>query len=526
VLFHTNLVEERMASASWGLRAGNWLGYLPLAFLVKNPLPLLAALLLAIVALLGERRCWHRLQVLGLFSILYGTIIISQRSTIACRHVLLLHPVLYLLIAGGVERVWRRTSQIGRWAVAALGIWYIVGTVLVYPYELAFFNELVGGPENGWRYLADSNTDWGQAWQALRAFRREQALTFDYSGPEGYAGITPYELWDRSLPPLRHVSEPLPSPWLFPGPGDYVISANSLSGLWLVDPDNFAWFRYHAPDAAIARTLFYYHVDAALAPAWLAQCTVPVVPLDEDVIAKGIEGIDPRRVDFDCSQAWVYPSGGKSHGVYGLHGAALQPATLREHLYLAPARPVDSFVARHLSAVPLAYRQWEYRLVPAFALYEWGGASFFHGPPSPGVDVAPVDASIAALTGTGSRMAPISLDGPFLFLGVATYAQGEALEVETWWQVAEGPITRPLSIMAHLLASDGAVLGIADGLGVSPAVLVPGDVVVQRHRFPRPQQGAAAWLRTGAYWLDTMERWPVADTPGDNALFVPLDASS
>jgi hypothetical protein len=123
---------------------------------------------------------------------------------------------------------------------------------------------------------------------------------------------------------------------------------------------------------------------------------------------------------------------------------------------------------------------------------------------------------------TPSLTAPVPLEGPLTFLGVAVYPEGDGLEVETWWQVTEGPISRPLSIMAHLLRGDGEVLGVADGLGVSPLILTARDVAVQRHRFPVPLEETEVWLRTGAYWLDTMERWALKDVVGVDALFVPL----
>ena len=95
--------------------------------------------------------------------------------------------------------------------------------------------------------------------------------------------------------------------------------------------------------------------------------------------------------------------------------------------------------------------------------------------------------------------------------------------METWWMVTGDPIIRPFSIMAHLVSSNGETMGEADGLGVSPLTVAAGDVVVQRHRFPRPPDGAAVWLLTGAYWLDTMERWPVAGVPGTDALLIRLE---
>jgi 4-amino-4-deoxy-L-arabinose transferase-like glycosyltransferase len=524
LFFHTGpLAQYVVFGSSDLLGTARWPRYLPLAFLIKNPLPLLIALPLAAHTLLGERRRWQRLRLLGLFLALYVDMIIALGPSIAPRHAFPIHPLLYLLIGGSVGRIWRRLPGVGRWGIVALGIWYVAGTMRVYPYNLTFFNEIAGGPENGWRYLADSNTDWGQGWKALRSFREEKSLTFSFSGLEGYDGLAPYELWEKPLPPLRRVYEPLFKPWLFPEPGDYVISANTLNGLWLADRDNFAWFRYHTPDAVVAHILFYYHVDSALAPIWVAQCHVPTTPLDEDAMAEGFGGqVAPRFVAFDCTQSWIYPDHGDTRGVYALHGAFLQPATLKEWLYLAPSRPTDAFAARHLRDVPMAFRQWEYRDLPAFALYEWEGSSL-PTLPTLEVGVAPADMPPTALASDAFHTAPLPLSGPITFLGAATCSQEETLEVETWWQVTEGPITRPCSITAHLLAEDGAVLSVADGLGVSPLALASSDVVVQRHRFLMPPKGTKAWLQTGAYWLDTGERWPVSGMPEDNALFVLLE---
>jgi hypothetical protein len=521
ILFQAEHEDKPVVYALGEWRATGWLPFFPLAFLIKNPVPLLIGVLVGLAAALRSS-WWRRLQVLGLFSALYLAVAIVLGPNLGYRHMMPIHPLLYLLIAGGIVWTWSRYRRIGRVAIVALILWYILGTMRIYPDNIAYFNEVVGGPTQGWRYLEGSNTDWGQAWEALRRFKEERSLTFSYSGTEGYARTAPYDLWDKPLPPLNYVSEPLFRPWLFPEPGDYVISANTLSGSFLVDPDNFAWFRYREPDAQIAHTLFYYHVDAAAAPTWLAQCADPVVPLGEDAVAEGFGRIDLRTVAFDCSQMWIYPRSGAARGVYALHGALLQPADLRQHLHLAPVRPVDSFVARHLDDMPQSFRQWENQSLPAFVLYEWpGGQSLVPTPSLSEARSASADVPPTALAGAPVQSAPVSMNGPLEFLGINTYREQETLEVETWWQVTEEQIVRPLSIMAHLLDADGSVLGVADGLGISPLDLTSGDVIVQRHRFPLPDD-TEVWLRTGAYWLDSGERWAVEDSPGADAIFLPL----
>lgn len=522
VLFQAEHLDKPIVYALGEWRPTGWPWFFPLAFLIKNPLPLLMGALLGMGALARERQWWAKLGILILFCGLYVLIAIIMGPNLGYRHMIPVHPLLYLLVAAGVGWIWPRVHLIGRTVIVVLGIWTVVSTMRIYPYNLAFFNELAGGPTNGWRYLEGSNTDWGQGWEALRDFREERALTYSYSGPDGYARTVSYDLWDNPLPPLHFVTEALFRPWLFPEPGDYVLSANTLSGSFLVDPDNFGWFRYHEPDAVIAQTLFYYHVDAANAPKWLAQCTVPAVPLDEEAVAEGFGEIDLRSIAFDCSQSWVYPEGGATRGVYTLHGGLLLPETLQERLHLAPAKPEDTFAARHLEGVPQGHRQWESRALPAFALFEWQG-----GPvPTPRVSqagVAAADTPPAALESALVHTTPVPLAGPLTFLGVNANSQGDTLELETWWQVTEGPITRPLSVMAHLLDGDGAMLGVADGFGAALWTLVPGDVVVQRHRFPVPTEGTDIWLRTGAYWLDNGERWAMTGVPGADALFVSME---
>ena len=129
------------------------------------------------------------------------------------------------------------------------------------------------------------------------------------------------------------------------------------------------------------------------------------------------------------------------------------------------------------------------------------------------------------LADSDSVEAPVALQGPLAFLGAVAYAEGESLEVETWWQVTEGPIRRPFSIIGQLVSFEGETYGMFDKLAMSPLTLLPGDIVVQRHSFPVPAtaEREQVWVRTGAYWLDTMDRWGVVDVPGADALLLGLE---
>jgi hypothetical protein len=101
---------------------------------------------------------------------------------------------------------------------------------------------------------------------------------------------------------------------------------------------------------------------------------------------------------------------------------------------------------------------------------------------------------------------------------------GDTVEIETCWQVtalprnpASGNSARPLSLMLHLAGPAGAPVIVGDGLGVPIESWQVGDVIVQRHQLQVPADAPAGEyaLYSGAYWLDTLERWPVQDEQGN-----------
>jgi len=86
---------------------------------------------------------------------------------------------------------------------------------------------------------------------------------------------------------------------------------------------------------------------------------------------------------------------------------------------------------------------------------------------------------------------------------------------------------RPLSLMLHLIGPEGAPAVVGDGLGAPVEGWQVGDVIVQRHRLALPPDAPAGDydLYTGAYWLDTMERWPVrveGGADGDRIVLPPV----
>ncbi len=470
-----------------GLRqAGEgWWWYFPLAFLLKNPLPLLLALAIALAALLrrpGPRQP-SRVVALAAFPLLYSAVAIVNGMNIGYRHMLPLHPFLYLAIGSGLAGwAWPEQGQARRWrpwAVAGLGLWLAVSLARVYPWEISYFNALAGGPGRGHRYLADSNADWGQA-DRVR---------------DRYLAAHPDTL---ILPPAARLN---------PAPGTYLVSAAKLQGSGISPVDVYEWFRHRQPDEVLAHSQLIYRVDDVpgasesarhVKPAWLVQCNQPVTPLPAEAVRAQVGPPEQvRSLEVDCTQSWLYPGGGAAEGLVALHDDLLAPRRLcLPALLPCPPKPLDPFIARHLAGATLSFEQPEDGQLPAFALFQ-------------------------RAAGVSAAISPIELDGPLAFLGAAAYGEGQEIEVETRWQVVASPGGHAFSIMGHGLDAAGAVVAVSDGLGVSPLALQPGDVLVQRHRFPAGS--GIVQLRTGAYWLDSLERWPRLDDRSQDTITLSLD---
>jgi len=475
---------------------GHW-GYFPLALLVKTPLPVLIGLLLAAVWSLrrGAGPRWSAVPLI-LVPLAYLIVAMLMALNIGHRHMLSVLPFAFVFIAqlAGERGMLRWPGR--RWSRAALGLlagWYVAGTLVMFPHYLTYFNELAGGPDNGYRYLADSSVDWGQGFKALKCYL--DARDGDTVRLAAFSSLDPalYGLRFEPLPPTLGAPTTLAAPFN-PQPGLYVISAVPLQGVWVLDPDTFDWFRHRQPLARVGHALFVYDVAPADATfTWVTQCAAPMPPLDSRQVAEGFGRSDLRMAVFDCQQGWLYPAGVRGWTVL-------------------PGEDIPSdWASERLTGASLSFRQGEFWSHPALTIYEQHRELEAAVPPQSGATIAPSDWPLGQAVADGTAVtAPVRMAGPLIFLGYELKSQADGVELRTYWRV-DGEPDRPLSLMAHLLAADGKLIATGDGLGVPVEVWQPGDVIVQRHYLAFAEDGPAGpyWLQTGAYWLDTLERWPI-----------------
>ncbi len=486
VLGHPTYALGKVSSQGWA-----W--YFPLAFAVKTPLPIL---LLAAIALAraihaatrthidrrhglslswtaGARSPDRRLAMVqavnaGLFPLLYASASLFSTVNIGYRHLLPLLP--FLAIGIGVALARPRdpghrhamADSAARVVLLALLGWLVVGTVRSLPYPLAFFNELAGGPSGGYRFLVDSNLDWGQNLWDLKAWldtRDHDTVAYAHYSP---ARPDSYGIQATYLPPDPRAGEH--TPWN-PRPGLYAIGATVLQGPYAPDINTYAWFRNREPLARLGHALFVYVVADPTAPPWVALCVAGIDP----ATLPALLGVDTIRVlQPDCEQAYVVPSA-ESPGLYALGPQQQLPPGSQAWLEL---RDHEGHTTTRIYQVPSVA-------------------------PEPPVSTTLATEGPATLLG-------YALDG-------AVAHPGETLELTTYWRVTGVP-SRPLSLMAHLVSEDGATLAVGDGLGYPVEQWQEDDILMQRHSLTLPADLATPSqlsIETGAYWLDTMERWPM-----------------
>ena len=226
-----------------------WVMFFPWAFLIKTPLPLVLLLAGGMFAGLRQAltlpagRAWQKLRPLTplavLFVVYWATSLLSHLN-IGHRHILPIYPVLFIA-AGWMGKWldWRRPlALIG--IVGALG-WHAGESMGARPHYLAYFNQIIGGPANGWRHLVDSSLDWGQDLPGLKRWLDAKApgqpvyLSYFGTGDPAYEGIKATMM--PSQPDVRP-----PGNWYRLTPGVYAVSAtmlqhvyNRVRGAWTVE---------------------------------------------------------------------------------------------------------------------------------------------------------------------------------------------------------------------------------------------------------------------------------------------------
>jgi len=239
-----------------------WWYYFPVAFAVKTPLPTLI-LIGASFVFVYRRGTWRSTSPLLIPVVIYFAICLATPFDIGYRHLLPILPCLFIFTSQLALIDWK-TSRLGSVAVPAMIIWLTITSVVTFPHYLTFFNEIAGGPDNGYKILVDSNLDWGQELIGLREYMAQENISSVKLSYHGTADPNAYGVVYEPLPSYPYnqwTSDTVPDILLNPPSGVYAISANNLQGLRFKNHDLYATFRQRKPDAIVGHSMFIYRIN-------------------------------------------------------------------------------------------------------------------------------------------------------------------------------------------------------------------------------------------------------------------------
>jgi hypothetical protein len=226
-------------------------GYFFVAMLLKVPIPIWVVILWALYQYFAKEDkgdFWKKEQFMLVpvtFFLIYFNFFFHTQLGI--RFILIIFPLLYVFssrLLGNLDTI--RAQKLA--AVGVLSIYLVVSNLSYFPHYLAYFNEFVWRRELAYKYLADSNLDWGQNDYYLKQ----------------YLGEHPDVLYRQRRPEA----------------GTIVVSVNELVGIW-GQTGKFAWLRENfEPVATIGYSYLIYQVTdediANLDPRYVPCPTCPL----------------------------------------------------------------------------------------------------------------------------------------------------------------------------------------------------------------------------------------------------------
>ncbi len=192
--------------------SAGWWYYFLFAFLIKTPIPFLIALGLGLIMYKKYKLPANDRLFIFIPLVIFFAVMSIKAGNIGIRYLLPVYPFL-ILYAGGLADIFQMSPERSRmqnqsavsyginWLtfkskiISVLAIvlagWYVFSALYIYPDYLAYFNEFASGPNNGYKYLDDSNIEWGQDIKRLAAYQKQYPDTkviysWLYSNPSYY----------------------------------------------------------------------------------------------------------------------------------------------------------------------------------------------------------------------------------------------------------------------------------------------------------------------------------------------------
>ena len=306
--------KSHFEAETWSYLAGEWRNrgwvyYYLYAAVMKVPLGTWVIAVVAFVWFVAQSASRAALRdEVFLLSMLVTFLTFVSMQTGFNRHLRYIMPCVpfaLILISRAGQSIAQRQYRFAVPVVVGLA-WMIGSSLSTFPHHIAYFNELAGGPENGYRHLLSSNTDWGQG----LTFLDEWVENNPQAEPIGLAWHT--RVVDPDIMGFEH--RPVPD---VPTPGWYALSVNQLAGR----SGRYKYFLETQPVASAGFSIPIYHLRKSDANRLRREMGYPPVPA-EDLLKRlsdilPYEGRSVRIVEWNAVQNMLVSAGG--NGAIQIH---------------------------------------------------------------------------------------------------------------------------------------------------------------------------------------------------------------
>lgn len=267
----------------------SWKKYFPIVYFIKEPLAWWGLVIVALLALLKvihlqgptlqgsypqHKQQWFKNHfselAMLLWLLIYWAVSIKSNLNIGIRHLLPTYPFAILLVSGQISKMLdssrKRTAVfVSSFLVFFLMTWYVMETAKAYPYYLPYFNQTVGGSSGGYKYVVDSNLDWGQDLKRFSQWVKENKIPkieldyFGWADPVYYLGNSYERLSSQKYKSAEDFrAHNHTNGWL-------AVSATFLEGSEGGPPErpspiNYLWLQQIQPVTTIGHSIFVYQI--------------------------------------------------------------------------------------------------------------------------------------------------------------------------------------------------------------------------------------------------------------------------
>lgn len=278
------------------ISAAGWWYYFPAAYILKETLAFHILTVLALfvtvkIILKSKNKSWHNffewmrdnfsLTAGIIFIIIYWTQSVASPLNIGLRHILPTFPFIYLLVSREIM-IWIHNINNSYYdnfnlleklrtvsykyvkmflkygIISVFLLWIFLSAILTFPNYLSYYNELAGGTKNGYKYITDSNYDWGQDLKRLKYYTEDNKINkiyIDYFG----GGSPKYYFGDKFYGWNAEKGKPENNSWLAVSATFRQGSiAKFVNGFEVDESKTYYWLKDKTPTARAGMSIFIY----------------------------------------------------------------------------------------------------------------------------------------------------------------------------------------------------------------------------------------------------------------------------